>query len=385
MAVWWAAAVNQLPFQIVFFWAMAVAHLLPARPTAATPPRHARVDGGRPGLLREDGPDPRRDRHRLGRLLLLGLAARPDAHDVDPLPRRDPGDDRGGRGVPRRLRSPRPQLQRRGLRQRPARRGRHQHGGRRLRRPALVGGPLRLGLPGPGRPAARRRAGDAGQPGRDRASCSARSTARAGAACAPGGCRPSSSAATSCWCSPAGRPWSATRSPSSTATRASSARSPRSRSPARRCRSSVRSSPSRPAVPASCWTTRVASAAVVAIVSVLGLVSSTQFAWHWSTHAEGRDYYAKLLPVVRDPVFPVPMVDTGVPNFVMWGLGYPANLLSHVLKPYSRQHRLPDLGGRPPDGRRRGRPGRARSSYPRPVAASPGPRPAAATPCPRAR
>ncbi|MEP9365485.1 hypothetical protein ABLE68_21130 [Nocardioides sp. CN2-186] len=75
--------------------------------------------------------------------------------------------------------------------------------------------------------------------------------------------------------------------------------------------------------------------AVVAVVSVLGLVSSTQFAWHWSTHAEGRDYYAKLLPVVSDPVFPVPMVDAGVPNFVMWGLGYPANLLSHVLEPYS--------------------------------------------------
>ena len=75
--------------------------------------------------------------------------------------------------------------------------------------------------------------------------------------------------------------------------------------------------------------------ALVAIVSALGLVSSTQFAWHWSTHAEGRDYYAKLLPVVRDPVFPVPLVDAGVPNFVMWGLGYPANLLSHVLEPYA--------------------------------------------------
>lgn len=75
--------------------------------------------------------------------------------------------------------------------------------------------------------------------------------------------------------------------------------------------------------------------ALVAAVSALGLVSSTQFAWHWSTEAEGKDYYANLLPVVRDPVFPVPMIDTGVPNFIMWGLGYPANLLSHVLKPFS--------------------------------------------------
>ena len=75
--------------------------------------------------------------------------------------------------------------------------------------------------------------------------------------------------------------------------------------------------------------------ALVAAVSALGLVSSTQYAWHWHTHAEGEAYYANLLPPVEDPGLPVPMIDTIVPNFIMWGLGYPANLLSHVLEPYA--------------------------------------------------
>ena len=76
-------------------------------------------------------------------------------------------------------------------------------------------------------------------------------------------------------------------------------------------------------------------AVAVAAVSGLGLVSSTQFATYWSDHAEGKPYFDRLLAPVKDAEHPVPLVDGPVPNFIMWGLGYPANLQSRLLAPYA--------------------------------------------------
>jgi hypothetical protein len=75
--------------------------------------------------------------------------------------------------------------------------------------------------------------------------------------------------------------------------------------------------------------------AAIAVVSALGMISSSQFARYWSTHAEGKPYFSRLLDPIRDATRPVPLVDDPVPNFIMWGLGYPANLQSHLLKPYA--------------------------------------------------
>ena len=76
-------------------------------------------------------------------------------------------------------------------------------------------------------------------------------------------------------------------------------------------------------------------AAAVATVCALGLVSSSQFATYWSSHAEGEPYFARLLAPVKDAEHPVPLIDAPVPNFIMWGLGYPANLQSRLLAPYA--------------------------------------------------
>jgi hypothetical protein len=73
----------------------------------------------------------------------------------------------------------------------------------------------------------------------------------------------------------------------------------------------------------------------VAVVSLLGLVSSAQYATYWSGHAEGKPYFGRLLPAVRSASTPLPMIDQPVPNFIMWGLGYPANLQSHLLVPFA--------------------------------------------------
>ncbi|HEY0952599.1 hypothetical protein [Nocardioides sp.] len=75
--------------------------------------------------------------------------------------------------------------------------------------------------------------------------------------------------------------------------------------------------------------------AAIAAVCALGLVSSTQFATYWSSHAEGEPYFANLLGPIKDAERPVPLVDTQVPTFIMWGLAFPANLQSRLLAPYA--------------------------------------------------
>jgi hypothetical protein len=75
-------------------------------------------------------------------------------------------------------------------------------------------------------------------------------------------------------------------------------------------------------------------AVAVGIVSVLGLVSSTQYARHWQESQPGRPYFDTLLASISNPQSPLNLVDSSVPGDVMWGLGYPDNTLSHMLRPY---------------------------------------------------
>lgn len=76
-------------------------------------------------------------------------------------------------------------------------------------------------------------------------------------------------------------------------------------------------------------------AAATAAVAVLSLVSSTTYITYWSDTMKARPYFDHLLPAVRAAKEPIPLVDTTVPGFVMWELGYPGNLLSHLLLPYA--------------------------------------------------
>ena len=153
IAVWWAAGdPGQLPFQIAFFWAMASQRHLPADPTAAVTLVVAIAwVVGRPGLLREDAPGHRRDRHRHAsptsppgspRERIAHAVARYRVSilvDASSL----------GVGVPRRLRPLRPQLRPRGRRQRPDRPTADVHGA------ATPGGPASSVVPCAGTSTAR--------------------------------------------------------------------------------------------------------------------------------------------------------------------------------------------------------------------------------------
>jgi hypothetical protein len=72
-------------------------------------------------------------------------------------------------------------------------------------------------------------------------------------------------------------------------------------------------------------------AAAVTVVAVLSTVSSVQYVRHWKSTMPGKPYFTSLLHSVRSAKEPIPLVDSVVPQKIMWPLGYPENLLSHLL------------------------------------------------------
>lgn len=76
-------------------------------------------------------------------------------------------------------------------------------------------------------------------------------------------------------------------------------------------------------------------AVLTTIMAVLGTVSATQFALHWSQQNEAEAYLENLLPTIENADYPVPLIDTIVPNSVIWGILFPLNLQSNVLTPYA--------------------------------------------------
>lgn len=71
------------------------------------------------------------------------------------------------------------------------------------------------------------------------------------------------------------------------------------------------------------------------LVVALSLVSSLQYAVHWRSAHQSRDYFATVSRELRQQERPVPLVDVGVPGFLMWAFGYPENAVSHVLRMFS--------------------------------------------------
>jgi hypothetical protein len=83
--------------------------------------------------------------------------------------------------------------------------------------------------------------------------------------------------------------------------------------------------------------------ALVALVSLLGIVSSLQYVHHWDTTTEARPYFRTLFASLDGQEQPVPVVDTIVPTSVMLGWSYPDNLLSHLLQHYPDRIDYPDV------------------------------------------
>jgi hypothetical protein len=75
-------------------------------------------------------------------------------------------------------------------------------------------------------------------------------------------------------------------------------------------------------------------AAATAAVVILSIISSLQYVTYWVDTMQARPYFKNVLGTVEKAKQPIPLVDTTVPGFVMWELGYPANLLSHLLLAY---------------------------------------------------
>ncbi|MFT4287090.1 hypothetical protein [Nocardioides sp.] len=68
------------------------------------------------------------------------------------------------------------------------------------------------------------------------------------------------------------------------------------------------------------------------LVGVLGTSSVISYATHWHTIDAQRAYVTGVADTLEHPKEPIPLVDNGVPLFVMWAFGYPENTLSHIFK-----------------------------------------------------
>ncbi|NYD41551.1 hypothetical protein [Nocardioides panaciterrulae] len=75
-------------------------------------------------------------------------------------------------------------------------------------------------------------------------------------------------------------------------------------------------------------------AALVSVVSVLATVSSAQYAVHWQDANIARPYFSHLLGDLEQAPAPVPLIDDAVPDTIMWPIGYPLNLQSYLLRDF---------------------------------------------------
>lgn len=80
---------------------------------------------------------------------------------------------------------------------------------------------------------------------------------------------------------------------------------------------------------------REAVAFATVAVGALALISSLQFVDHWRGSHESRDYFANADKTLGSPEEPTPLVNVGVPQYLMWGFDYPRNTNRYVLAMFS--------------------------------------------------
>jgi hypothetical protein len=76
-------------------------------------------------------------------------------------------------------------------------------------------------------------------------------------------------------------------------------------------------------------------AGLVAAICVLATVSSVQYVQHWNHTAPAKAYFDNLLGDLDTATSPVPLVDAAVPDVIMWPIGYPLNLQSYLLRAHA--------------------------------------------------
>jgi hypothetical protein len=81
----------------------------------------------------------------------------------------------------------------------------------------------------------------------------------------------------------------------------------------------------------------------VLVVSCLALYSSVQYVQHWQGARQSKIYFQTVERELKSRQDPVPLVDVGVPDFLMWAFGYPENLTSHVLRMFANHTYFPEV------------------------------------------
>lgn len=88
---------------------------------------------------------------------------------------------------------------------------------------------------------------------------------------------------------------------------------------------------------------QTAATAVTLLFVVGAMVSNVQYIRHWQTANPGRSYFATVQRSLASRAQPVPLVDEGVPDTIMWGFRYPENTYSHVFRFLEKHTRYPSV------------------------------------------
>lgn len=91
----------------------------------------------------------------------------------------------------------------------------------------------------------------------------------------------------------------------------------------------------------------LASRESVAFASVLvcglALMSSLRFVDHWRGSEESRTYFGNAGRTLGTPEDPTPLVNVGVPQYLMWGFDYPHNTNRYVLAMFHQRMTFPSV------------------------------------------
>lgn len=82
-------------------------------------------------------------------------------------------------------------------------------------------------------------------------------------------------------------------------------------------------------------------AAVTAVVVAVSAVSSIRWVDVWQDRNPTRDYIGNVETALTSADQPVPLVDAGVPQNLLWSFRYPENTYSHLFRPWAQHMSFP--------------------------------------------
>lgn len=105
-------------------------------------------------------------------------------------------------------------------------------------------------------------------------------------------------------------------------------------------RGAVEENEVRPDAPNGYEGRRLIAAITVAVV-LLAAVSSVRWVDLWQDRNPTRDYLTQVEETLTSSDEPVPLVDAGVPQTLLWSFRYPENTYSHLFKPWAEHMSFP--------------------------------------------